>query len=75
MGRKQLRRISHILGADATSSRSEAEIDYMARALLMPFEAVKQMLEDDGYIIQEPTGEIHFRSPIIQEFWINRYLK
>lgn len=39
------------------------------------YSTVKQMLEDDGYIIQEPTGEIHFRSPIIQEFWINRYLK
>lgn len=35
---------------------------------------VKQMLESDGYIVQDTKG-IHFRSPIIREFWYNKYVR
>ena len=35
---------------------------------------IKRMLETDGYIVQDDTG-IHFRSPIIQEYWFNRYIQ
>lgn len=37
------------------------------------YAAIKRMLETDGYIIQDGNG-IHFRSPIIREFWFNRYI-
>lgn len=38
------------------------------------YAVIKRMLETDGYIIQDENG-IHFRSPIIQEFWFNRYIQ
>ena len=38
------------------------------------YAVIKRMLETDGYIIQDENG-IHFRSPIIREFWFNRYIQ
>lgn len=38
------------------------------------YATVKQMLEADGYIVQE-EGKIYFRSPIIREFWFNKYIR
>ena len=38
------------------------------------YSTVKQMLESDGYIVQE-EGKIYFRSPIIREFWFNKYIR
>lgn len=38
------------------------------------YATVKQMLESDGYIVQDAKG-IHFRSPIIREFWYNKYIR
>lgn len=38
------------------------------------YATVKLMLESDGYIVQDDKG-IHFRSPIIREFWYNKYVR
>lgn len=35
---------------------------------------IKRMLEADGYITQDNRG-IHFRSPIIREYWFTRYVQ
>jgi hypothetical protein len=36
---------------------------------------VKQMLDNDGYLVTDESGEINFRSPIIREYWFNKYVK
>ncbi len=36
---------------------------------------VKQMLVNDGYLMETEDGEIVFRSPIIREYWFNKYVK
>ena len=65
-----MRRIGHILGPDAPSSRSEAEIDYIARALIMPFEAVKQMLEATDYGNLDTNGKRRFVHRVSETFQV-----
>ena len=36
---------------------------------------VKQMLENDGYLMETGEGEIVFRSPIIRQYWFTKFVK
>lgn len=36
---------------------------------------VKQMLDNDGYLMSDPNGNIFFRSPIIREYWFSKYVQ
>lgn len=36
---------------------------------------VKQMLDNDGYLMSDKSGNIFFRSPIIREYWFSKYVQ
>jgi hypothetical protein len=36
---------------------------------------VKQMLDNDGYLVTNQAGDISFRSPIIRQYWFNKYMR
>lgn len=36
---------------------------------------IRQMLENDGYIMETKEGEIVFRSPIIRQYWLTKFVK
>jgi hypothetical protein len=36
---------------------------------------VKQMLDNDGYLVTSHAGDITFRSPIICQYWFNKYIR
>jgi hypothetical protein len=39
------------------------------------FSEVKQMLENDGYLVTDKAGFVAFRSPVIQAYWYNKYVR
>lgn len=36
---------------------------------------VRQLLENDGYLMETAEGEVVFRSPIIREYWFTKFVK
>lgn len=36
---------------------------------------IRQMLENDGYLMETENGEIDFRSPIIRQYWFVKFVK
>ena len=36
---------------------------------------LRQMLDNDGYLMESNQGDIVFRSPIIRQYWYNKFVK
>lgn len=36
---------------------------------------LRQMLDNDGYLMESSQGDIVFRSPIIRQYWYNKFVK
>lgn len=41
----------------------------------MVYAEVRQMLENDGYLMDTDKGDVVFRSPIIRQYWFNKFVK
>lgn len=41
----------------------------------MVYAEVRQMLENDGYIMETESGDLVFRSPIIRQYWFSKFVK
>ena len=41
----------------------------------MVYAEVRQMLENDGYIMETESGDLIFRSPIIRQYWFSKFVK
>lgn len=39
------------------------------------YSEVRQMLDTDGYLMEDDKGNIIFRSPIIRQYWFNKFVK
>lgn len=39
------------------------------------YSEVRQMLDTDGYLMEDDNGNIIFRSPIIRQYWFNKFVK
>ena len=39
------------------------------------YSEVRQMLETDGYIMENTDGDIVFRSPVIRQYWFYKFVK
>lgn len=39
------------------------------------YSEVKQMLDTDGYLMEDDEGNIVFRSPVIRQYWFNKFVR
>lgn len=39
------------------------------------YSEVRQMLDTDGYLMEDDKGNITFRSPVIRQYWFNKFVR
>lgn len=39
------------------------------------YSEVRQMLDTDGYLMEDDNGNIVFRSPVIRQYWFNKFVR
>lgn len=65
-------------GANGMRGNLESVISQVCRQgedITFRFSSVRKMLENDGYLMQDASGEELFRSPVIKEYWFQNFVK